>query len=61
VAEIEVGAHPRHFTQWGELVLVAAQEGDRIDVLRRRGEELAPAGAPIPAPSAACLALRPTP
>ena len=39
VAEIEVGSHPRHFMQWGELVLVAAQEGDRIDVLRRyRGE-----------------------
>ncbi len=60
VAEVEVGAHPRHFTQWGELVLVAAQEGDRIDVLRRRGEELEHAGEPITAPSAACLAVRPT-
>src|SRR5699024_3183597 len=30
VAEAAVGAHPRHFTQWGDLVLVAAQEGDRI-------------------------------
>lgn len=59
VAEVEVGAHPRHFTQWGDLVLVAAQEGDRIDVLRRRGEELARDGEPIPAPSVACLAVRP--
>jgi len=60
VAEVEVGAHPRHFTQWGDLVLVAAQEGDRIDVLRRRGEELEREGEAIPAPSAACLAVRPT-
>ena len=59
VAEVEVGAHPRHFTQWGDLVLVAAQEGDRIDVLRRRGEELSRVGEPIPAPSVACLAVRP--
>lgn len=59
VAEAEVGAHPRHFTQLGDLVLVAAQEGDRIDVLRRRGEQLVPAGEPIPAPSVACLAIRP--
>ena len=59
VAEAEVGAHPRHFTQLGDLVLVAAQEGDRIDVLRRSGEELAPLGEPIPAPSVACLAVRP--
>lgn len=59
VAEIEVGAHPRHFTQWGELILVAAQDGDRIDVLRRAGERLQVAGEPIPAPSAACLAVRP--
>src|SRR5699024_8603893 len=27
VAETAVGAHPRHFTQLGDLVLVAAQEG----------------------------------
>ena len=60
VAEAEVGAHPRHFTQWGNLVLVAAQEGDRIDVLRRRGERLEHVAEPIPAPSAACLAVRPT-
>ncbi|WP_122942648.1 beta-propeller fold lactonase family protein [Brachybacterium sp. EE-P12] len=60
VTEVEVGAHPRHFTQWGDLVLVAAQEGDRIDVLRRSGEHLTPAGEPVPAPSAACLALRPS-
>lgn len=59
VTEVEVGAHPRHFAQLGELVLVAAQEGDRIDVLRRRGEELTAAAEPIPAPSVACLAVRP--
>lgn len=59
VAEIEVGAHPRHFMQWGELVLVAAQEGDRIDVLRRSEERLETVGEPIPAPSVACLAARP--
>jgi len=59
VTELEVGAHPRHFTQLGDLVLVAAQEGDRIDVLRRRGEELGVVGVPIPAPSVACLAVRP--
>jgi 6-phosphogluconolactonase len=59
VAEVEVGAHPRHFTQLGDLVLVAAQEGDRIDVLRRQGEELSVAAEPIPAPSVACLAVRP--
>ncbi|MGO1258344.1 MAG: lactonase family protein [Brachybacterium sp.] len=59
VAEIEVGAHPRHFTQWGELILVAAQEGDCIDVLRRAGERLEVVGEPIPVPSAACLAVRP--
>lgn len=64
VSEVEVGAHPRHFTQLdgtplGDLVLVASQEGDRIDVLLRRGDELEVAGEPIPAPSAACLAVRP--
>lgn len=59
VAELEVGAHPRHFTQWGDLILVAAQDGDRIDVLRRVGERLEVAGEPIAAPSAACLAVRP--
>ena len=59
VAEIAVGAHPRHFTQLGDLVLVAAQEGDRIDVLRRCEERLETAGEPIPAPSVACLAARP--
>lgn len=59
VAEVEVGEHPRHFTQLGDLVLVAAQESDRIDVLRRHGEELVVAGDPIPAPSATCLAARP--
>ncbi|MGO1353705.1 MAG: lactonase family protein, partial [Brachybacterium tyrofermentans] len=59
VAEIEVGAHPRHFTQLGDLVLVAAQEGDRIDVLRRKDETLSIAADPIPAPSVSCLAVRP--
>ncbi|AXK45822.1 lactonase family protein [Brachybacterium saurashtrense] len=59
VAEVEVGAHPRHFTQVGDLVLVAAQEGDRIDVLRRRGEQLEPAADPVTMPSVACLAVRP--
>lgn len=59
VAEIAVGAHPRHFTQVGDLVLVAAQEGDRIDLLRRRGEVLTSAGEPVPAPSVSCLAVRP--
>lgn len=59
VAEISVGAHPRHFTQLGDLVLVAAQEGDRIEVLRRRDEELTIAMDPIPAPSVSCLAVRP--
>lgn len=58
-AEIEVGAHPRHFTQLGDLVLVAAQEGDRIDVLRRAGDALSIAADPIPAPSVSCLAVRP--
>lgn len=59
VAEIAVGAHPRHFTQLGELVLVAAQEADRVDVLRLRRDEFTVAGEPIPAPSAACIAVRP--
>lgn len=59
VAEIEVGAHPRHFTRLGDLVLVAAQEGDRIDVVRLEGETLSIAADPIPAPSVACLAIRP--
>ncbi|ASK65197.1 3-carboxymuconate cyclase [Brachybacterium avium] len=59
VSEVEVGAHPRHFTQLGDLVLVAAQEGDRIDVLRRSGDELVRAAEPIVAPSVACLAIRP--
>ncbi|APX32758.1 3-carboxymuconate cyclase [Brachybacterium sp. P6-10-X1] len=58
-SEIEVGAHPRHFTQLGQLVLVAAQEGDRIDVLRRDDDVLSVAADPIPAPSASCVAVRP--
>lgn len=59
VTEVPVGAHPRHFTQHGDLVLVAAQEDDRIDLLRRRGEELAPAAESIPAPSVTFVAIRP--
>lgn len=59
VAEVEVGAHPRHFTQLGDLVLVAAQEADRIDVLRVEGERLSTVGEPIESPSVACLAVRP--
>lgn len=59
VSEVDVGAHPRHFTQLGDLVLVAAQEADRIDVLRLRGDELSVAAEPIPAASVACLAIRP--
>ena len=57
--EVEVGAHPRHFTQLGDLVLVAAQEADRIDVLRRRELDLAVAAEPIPSASVSCLAVRP--
>ena len=59
LAETPVGEHPRHFTQLGDLVLVAAQEADRIDVLRRGEGSLEVAGEPIPAPSVACLAVRP--
>lgn len=59
VAEVSVGAHPRHFTQLGTTILVAAQEGDRIDVLRRHQDTLEVAGDPIPAPSVSCLAPRP--
>lgn len=59
VAEIEVGAHPRHFARAGSLVLVAAQEGDRIDVLDWDGTRLTTAAAPIPAPSVTCIAPRP--
>ncbi|EYT51065.1 lactonase family protein [Brachybacterium muris] len=59
VDEIEVGAHPRHFAQRGDLVLVAAQEADRIDLLRVDGERLSVAAAPIEAPSVACIAVRP--
>src|SRR5699024_5057534 len=53
------GPTPGHGAQLGDLVLVAAREGDRIDVLRCRGEALPPVGEPIPAPSVACLAVRP--
>src|SRR5699024_10294997 len=50
VAETAVGAHPRHFTQLGDLVLVAAQEGDRIDVLRRRERRSPPSASRSPPP-----------
>lgn len=59
VAEIEVGRHPRHFARIGPLVLVAAQESDRIDVLAWDGADLTVAAAPIPAPSVTCIAPRP--
>lgn len=59
VAEIEVGRHPRHFAQIGPLVLVAAQESDRIDVLEWDGADLTVAAEPIPAPSVTCIAPRP--
>lgn len=58
-SEIEVGAHPRHFTRVGDLVLVAAQEGDRIDLIRWDGERLSVAADPVVAPSATCIAPRP--
>jgi 6-phosphogluconolactonase len=59
VAEHRVGAHPRHFTQCDDLVLVAAQEADRIDVLRREGSTLSVAAPPIASASVACVAIRP--
>lgn len=58
-SEVGVGAHPRHFTQLGDLVLVAAQNADRIDVLQRQGLELRVAQDPIASASVACLAVRP--
>lgn len=59
VAEIEVGAHPRHFARVGKLVLVAALEGGRIDIVRWDGAELAEFAEPVPAPSVTCIAPRP--
>lgn len=59
VAEVSVGAHPRHFTQIGEHVLVAAQHAGRIDVLRRAGDELAALPGGIDAPGVSCIAPRP--
>jgi 6-phosphogluconolactonase len=59
VAEHRVGAHPRHFTQVDDLILVAAQEDDRIDVLRREGGTVSVAASPIACPSVSCLAIRP--
>jgi 6-phosphogluconolactonase len=59
ISEIGVGAHPRHFTQAQGHILVAAQEADRIDVLRFDGRDLRIASDPIPSPSVSCLAPRP--
>ncbi|PWH07767.1 3-carboxymuconate cyclase [Brachybacterium endophyticum] len=59
LAEIGVGAHPRHFTQTQGHILVAAQEADRIDVLRLDGGDLEVAAEPIPSASVSCLAPRP--
>lgn len=61
VDEIEVGAHPRHFAQLGELVLVAAQEVDRIDLVRWDGSRLTRAAEPVPSASVSCIAPRPRP
>lgn len=59
VAEIEVGAHPRHFARLGERILVAAQEADRIDQIAWDGRELTVAAEPLAAPSVSCIAPRP--
>jgi 6-phosphogluconolactonase len=59
IAEAGVGAHPRHFTQAQGHILVAAQEADRIDVLRFDGRDLEVASDPIPSASVSCLAPRP--
>lgn len=59
VSEIEVGAEPRHFARVAELMLVASQESDRIDVLRWDGMRLDTAAEPAPAPSVSCIAPRP--
>lgn len=61
VDEVEVGAWPRHFALAGDLVLVAAEGADRIDLLRVRGDRLEPAGDPIASPSVTCIAVRPEP
>lgn len=59
VAETAVGEHPRHFARIGDLVLVAAQESDRIDLLRWDGTHLSTAATPVPSPSVCCIAPRP--
>lgn len=59
VDEIEVGAHPRHFARVGDLVLVAAQESDRIDLVRWDGARLTTAAEPFVSPSVCCIAPRP--
>ncbi len=59
VAEVPVGARPRHFTRLEDLILVAAQDGDRIDLVRWNGHGFSIAGEPIPAPSISCIVPRP--
>lgn len=56
---VDVGEHPRHFALVGDLVLVAAQNADRIDLLRLRGDRLEQAAEPVSAPSVAVIAPRP--
>ncbi|WP_058235299.1 lactonase family protein [Devriesea agamarum] len=57
VSEIGVGASPRHFAHVEDLVLVAAQEADRIDLVRwSRDGELEIAADPVPSPSVTCIA-----
>lgn len=59
VDEIEVGAHPRHFARLGSLLLVAAQEADRIDLVRFDGRTLGTAAEPVASPSVCCIVPRP--
>ncbi len=59
VAEAPVGEHPRHFTCYEDLVLVAAQESDRIDLLRRTAGTLEVCAEPWASPSVTCIAIRP--
>lgn len=57
--EAAVGAHPRHFTVCGDLVLVAAQEADALTALHCDADGLRTAGAPFPSASVTCIAPRP--
>lgn len=59
VAEVAVGAHPRHFTRLENgLTLVAAQDADRIDVLHWDGRAFEVRGH-HQAPSVTCVQVRP--